>query len=139
MINVMGKLMNSWYSLIGVTLSVPVYVEGSVPETATNYVELRAESEFENDDKHRFRNDAVIITDIVTKFGMATNRSVAENIDGEIKALIKSSPGVHGLSAQSGMQIIDVVPSDSVYLEEQESGTKYYRKIVRYTHKIVQL
>jgi len=139
MINVMGKLMDSWQELIDSTISVPVYKEGSVPEDEKrNYVELRAEGETEDDTKQSFRSDAVVITDIVTRFNVAIDRSVCERIDGEIKALIKSSPGVHGLVAQPGMQILDVKPETTTYFEEYESGIKYYRKIVRYTHKITQ-
>ncbi len=138
MINVMGKLMDSWASLIDGVISVPVYKEGSVPETAVNYVELRAESEAEDDTKHSFRNDAVVITDIVTRFQVAIDRSVADRIDGEIKALVRPTPASHGLAVQSGMQILNVIPSDASYFDEVESGTKYYRKIVRYTHRIIQ-
>jgi len=139
MINVMGKLMDSWQELIDSTISVPVYKEGSVPEDEKrNYVELRAEGETENDTKHNFASDAVVITDIVTRFNLAIDRSVCERIDGEIKALIKSSPGIHNLIPQTGMQILDVKPETTSYFEEYESGIKYYRKIVRYTHKIVQ-
>jgi len=138
MINVMGKLMDSWASLIDGVISVPVYKEGSVPESAHNYVELRAESEAEDDTKHSFRNDAVVITDIVTRFQVAIDRSVADRIDGEIKALVRPNPASHGLSPQTGMQILNVIPSDASYFDEVESGTKYYRKIVRYTHRIIQ-
>ncbi len=139
MINVMGKLMDSWQELIDSTISVPVYKEGSVPEDEKrNYVELIAEGETEDDTKQSFRCDAVVITDIVTRFNVAIDRSVCERIDGEIKALIKSSPGIHGLIDQPGIQILDVKPETTTYFEEYESGTKYYRKIVRYTHKIVQ-
>lgn len=130
--------MDSWQELIDSVISVPVYKEGSVPEDAVNYVELRAESEAEDDTKNSFRSDVVVVTDIVTRFNVAIDRSVAEGIDGEIKALIKSSPGSHGLQAQSGMQILNVIPETTSYLEEYDSGFKYYRKIVRYTHRIIQ-
>ncbi len=139
MITTMGKLLDSWQELIDGVISVSVYKEGSVPEDEEgNYVELRAESESENDTKQSFRNDSIIITDIVTRFNVSIDRSVAEGIDGEIKALIKSSPGVHNLSAQSGMQILSVVPETTSYLEEYDTTKKYYRKIVRYTHRIIQ-
>jgi len=135
----MDKLMDSWQELIDGVISVPVYKEGSVPEEEDgNYVELRAESEAEDDTKHSFRSDAVVITDIVTSFNIAIDRSVSEGIDSEIKALIKTSPGVHGLLAQSGMQILNVIPETTAYLEEYGNGKRYYRKIVRYSHRIIQ-
>ncbi len=138
MIDVDGKLLDSWETLIDGTLSVPAFKGGSVDEVAGNYVEYYIETGFGEDNKHRFNNEVVVITNIVTKFGVAIDHSVVHGIDNEIKTLLKSSPGVHALQAQTGMQILDVVFSSGDTLEEYESGTKYYRKIVRYTHKIVQ-
>lgn len=137
MIAVDDKLMDSWYALIGNALSVSVYKEGSVPETeGENYVELRMESENEDDTKQSFRADVVLITDIVTYHNIAIDRSVASGIDNEIRGLVKPSPGQKGLSQQAGMQIQNVYPSTSFYLEEVSNGKKIYRKIVRWTHRI---
>lgn len=139
MIEVMDKLMNSWYSKLNNVISVPVYKEGSVDHDYDgNYVELRAEGEVQDDTKQSFRSDAVVVVDIVTRFKIATNRSVCESIDNEIKQLVKPSPGVVGLTQQSGMQIQSVRPETSSYFEENEDGTRFYRKIVRWTHRINQ-
>jgi hypothetical protein len=138
MIAVDDKVMNSWQELLDGVISVPVYIEGSAPEDAENYVELRVESESQDDTKHSFRSDLVIITDIVTKFNVSANRSVASGIDNEIKTLIKTTQGLNNLVAQSGVQILHVVPSDAAFLQEYQSGITYYRKIVRYTHRIIQ-
>ncbi len=140
MIAVDDKVMNSWYSLLNGVISVPVFIEGSVPEEqSSHYVELIAESEFQDDTKHNFRSDLVIITDIVTIFKTTARRDVASSIDNEIKTLVKSSPGVINLSGQNGVQILDVVSSDARFLQEYGSGITYYRKIVRYTHRIIQI
>ncbi len=138
MIAVDDKVMNSWQALLDGVISVPVYIEDSAPEDAGNYVELRVESEFENDTKHSFRSELVIITEIVTKFERSPNRSVGSGIDNEIKTLVKSTPGLINLAAQSGIQIVNVIPSDTIFLQGYESGITYYRKIVRYTHRIIQ-
>ena len=139
MIEVMDKLMNSWYTKLNNVISVPVYKEGSVDQDYDgNYVELRAEGEVNDDTKQSFRSDAVVVVDIVTRFKHATNRSVCEQIDNEIKQLVKPSPGSVGLSQQSGMQIQHVYPQTSSYFEENEKGIRYYRKIVRWTHRINQ-
>jgi hypothetical protein len=139
MIEVMDKLMNSWYAKLNNVISVPVYKEGSVDmDYDGNYVELRAEGEFQDDTKQSHRSDAVVIVDIVTRFKLATNRSVCEAIDNEIKQLVKPSPGSVGLAQQSGMQIQRLDPQTSSYFEENESGIRYYRKIVRWTHRINQ-
>jgi len=139
MIAVDDKLMDSWMALLDGHISVPVYKEGSVPETETgNYVELRWESNSSDDTKQSFRSDEIIITDIVTSMQIATDRSVSAVIDNQIKALINSTPGIHNLSAQSGMQIVHVLMETSTGFEEVSSGKKYYRKIVRYRNRIVQ-
>lgn len=135
----MGKLMDSWQELIDGVISVPVFKEGSVPEeTDSHYVELRAEGENEDDTKHSFRSDNIVLTDIVTVFNMAVDRSRCEEIDNEIKQLIRPAHGVHGLLAQDGMQILSVYPETTNYFEEYDSGKKYYRKIVRYRCRIIQ-
>lgn len=139
MIEVMDKLMNSWYAKLNNVISVPVFKEGSVDQDYDgNYVELRAEGEVQDDTKQSFRSDAVVIVDIVTKFKIATNRSICEAIDNEIKQLVKPSHGTVGLTQQSGMQIQSVRPQTSSYFDEVEDGIKYYRKIVRWTHRINQ-
>ena len=140
MINTMNPLLNSWFSLIGGALgTTSVFISESVPESYTgHYVELRCEGETEDDTKHSFRSDNVVITDIVTQFNMAIDKTFAESIDGIIKNLVRPTPGSIGLPAQSGIQILSVIPETTTYLEEYSSGKKYYRKIVRYKHRIIQ-
>ena len=139
MIAVDDKVMNSWQELLDGVISVPVFIEGSVPEEYEgNYVELRVESEAEDDTKHSFRSDLVIITDIVTRFKVSPNRSIASAIDSEIKTLVRPSPGINGLLKPTGVQILHVIASDAAFLQEYSTGEILYRKIVRYTHKIVQ-
>jgi len=139
MIAVDDLLMDSWMSLLDGVISVPVYKEGSVPESETgNYVELRWESNSSDDTKQSFRSDEIIITDIVTSFNLSVDRSISAGIDNEIKALINSTPGIHNLAAQSGIQILHVLMETSSGFEEYSSGKKYYRKIVRYRNRIVQ-
>ena len=139
MIAVDDKVMNSWQELLDGVISVPVFIEGSVPEEYDgNYVELRVESEAEDDTKHSFRSDLVIITDIVTKFKVSPNRSIASGIDSEIKTLVRPNTQSHGLLKPAGVQILGVIASDANFLQEYSTGDIYYRKIVRYTHKIVQ-
>jgi hypothetical protein len=140
MINTMNPLLNSWFSLIGNALgSTSVFISESVPENYTgHYVELRCEGETEDDTKHSFRSDNIIITDIVTQFTMAIDKTVAESIDGIIKNLVRPTPQTIGLPAQSGIQILIAIPETTSYLEQYSSGKKYYRKIVRYRNRIVQ-
>lgn len=139
MIAVDDKLMDSWMALLDGNISVNVYKEGSVPEDENrNYVELRMESEFADDTKQSFRSDVVLITDIVTFFDIAIDRSVVSAIDNEIKSLVKPSPGQYGLTQQSGMQIQNAYATTAAYREEFDEGKKIYRKIVRWKHRINQ-
>jgi hypothetical protein len=139
MISVDDKVMNAWQELLDGSISVPVYIEGSVPDDEVgNYVELRLESESQDDTKQSFQSDVVIITDIITRFSIAPNRSVASGIDNEIKTLVKTTPALINLVSSSDIQIVNVIPTDASFLQEYESGIIYYRKIVRYTHRVVQ-
>lgn len=139
MIDVDGKLLDSWQELLDGVISVPFYKIGAVPEEEEgNYVEAYVESGNGDDTKHSFNSDVTVITNIVTRFNLAVDVSVANGIDNEIKTLIRPDHGVHGLAEQPGMQIVFVKCSSSQGLQEYDSGKKYYRKVVRYTHKIVQ-
>lgn len=137
MINIMDRLVTAWSDLLDGVISVPVYKE-DVPESEEgNYVLLRAESEANVSNKHVFGTQAVVITDIVTVFNLNVKRNIAEDIDGEIKALIRSTPGSNGLTV-SGIQVVNVIPETSRFLTEEDGSKKYYRKIVRYNHLIIE-
>lgn len=139
MIDVDGKLLDSWQELLDGVISVPFYKIGAVPEEEEgNYVEAYVEGGNGDDTKHSFASDVVVITNIVTRFNLAVDTSVANGIDNEIKSLIRPDHGVHGLVEQSGMQILNVKFSNGHGLQEYDSGKKYYRKVVRYKHRIVQ-
>jgi hypothetical protein len=138
MIDVDDKLMDSWQDLLDGFISVPFYKQGGVPEDETgNYVECYVEGSSGYDTKHNFGNEVVLITNIVTRFDIAIDTSVANGIDNEIKTLVKPS-SYHSLPSQSGIQILDVRFSSGQGLEQYSSGKKYYRKVVRYTHRIIQ-
>lgn len=143
MINTMAKLMNAWYDLLDGNLTynnqaVDVYKEDTEEETSLHYVLLRAESETDDSNKRSFANESVVVVDIVTTFSGRVDRSVAENIDGQIGALILTDPRTSGLSAQSGMQILNVTLENTAYLTEEDETNKYYRKISRFSHRILQ-
>lgn len=139
MIDVDGKLLDSWQELLDGVISVPFYKKGGVPEEEEgNYVECYVESNNGDDTKHSFGNEVVVITNIVTRFNVAIDTSLANGISNEIKGLIRPGHGVHGLMDQPGMQIVLVKFLSGHGLEEYEAGKKYYRKIDRYRHAIVQ-
>jgi hypothetical protein len=137
MIDVDGKLLDSWQELLDGVISVP-FCKTVDEDLEGHYVWVYIEGSTGDDTKHSFVSDVVVRTDIVTRFEYEVDKSVANGIDNEIKGLVRPGHGVHGLMAQSGMQILNVKCSNGTGIEEYDSGKKYYRKIVRYTHRIVQ-
>lgn len=149
MIATMDKLLDSWYSLLNGALtysgkSVKVYKEDAPedldpsPTVSEHYVIIRAEGETDQSNKSKFVFDSVVIVDIVTVFENNVNRAVVDNIDGQIGALVLTSPYSTGLADQSGMQILNVTRETSTYLREGDSIKNYYRKVSRYNSRILQ-
>lgn len=141
----MDKLMNAWALLLDGFLTynsvnVPVYKEDIPEDFDSHYVLLRAESEFDAGNKRSFATESVVVVDIVTLFQNNVNRSVADNIDGQIAALILPTVAVNALSAQSGMQILNVKMETCTWIREYQDGsqTSIYRKVSRYNHLIYQ-
>ena len=148
MINTMGRLLDAWHALLSGSLSysgksVMVFKEDAPIDFGSaaiseHYVLLRAEGESDQSNKRSFVNDTVVIVDIVTKHTININRSVVENIDGQITALALTAPFRTGLSAQAGMQILNVTRETSNYLAESNNTEKTYRKVSRYNSRILQ-
>lgn len=148
MINTMDKLLDSWFDLLDGNItysgkSVKVYKEDTpedldtTPTVSEHYILLRAEGESDQSNKRSFVFDSVVIVDIVTKFNNNINRSVVENIDGQVTALVLPTHQT-GLGTQSGMQILNVERETSNYLAETDNKDKYYRKVSRYNSRILQ-
>lgn len=141
----MDKLMNAWYSLLNGfltynSINVPVYKEDIPEDFNGHYVLLRAEGETDAGNKRSFSSDSVIVVDIVTTFENNVNRSVVDNIDNQILALVLPTAQTNGLSAQSGVQILNVKMETSAYLQQYDQGdqTAIYRKVSRYRHTAYQ-
>jgi hypothetical protein len=136
MINTTGLLMNAWYQLLN-NGGLSVYKE-DVPENVEgNYVLLRAEGGTSQNNKRSFADETVIVVDIVTQFQSMIDRSEVETIDNTINGLILPTMQ-NGLTAQSGMQILNVNRETFTYLTETDNEKKYYRKVSRYVHTIYQ-
>lgn len=139
MINVTNKVLKAWYELIGENLSVPVYRVDAPADQTGNYVLLRVESDSDTPNNHKFISNPVIITEVVTKFVTMIDDSLAATIDGEIAALLYSSPAQHNLPAQENIQITSVQRRDATYLPEDDGTNRYYRLITRNVHRVEQL
>lgn len=143
----MNHLMNSWYALLNgnITYSskeVQVFIEeapediGASPTISEHYILLRREGETAQNDKRFFNDAAVVIVDIVTVFNQVINPSVADEIDAQIQSELFDNVRSHNLGSQSGIQILNVVRENSVYLPEGDQTKRYYRKVSRYNHRI---
>lgn len=137
MINTTGLLMNAWYAKLNGNVGVEVYKEDAPEDEAGDYVLLRAEGGSGSNNKRSFNDEIVIVVDIITHFQNNIDRSEVETIDGLINALVLPTMQ-NGLTAQSGMQILNVNRETFTYLEEREDERKIYRKVSRYVHRIHQ-
>lgn len=139
MINVGNRVLKAWYELLDGNTSVSVY-RTDVPISETgNYILLRIESDSDTPNNHKFISNPVIITEVVTKFVTMIDDSLAATIDGEIAALLYSSPAQHNLPAQEDIQITSVQRRDATYLPEDDGTNRYYRLITRNVHRVEQL
>ena len=140
MINVITRLMNAWFALLNGNLNVPVY-RIDAPETATDYVIIRPESESDNSNNSSFVTAPVIITEVVTRFGSGEliDEVPSFDIDTQISQLLHSDASFHNLPAQQGIQIVSVKRQSSTYLPEDDGSYRYHRVITRNIHQISQL
>lgn len=139
MINVTNKVLDAWFALLDGNITVPVYrIDAPATETG-NYVLLRAESDFDVPNNHKWVSTPVIISEVVTKFAIMIDDSVAAEIDSEIAGLLYDSPSQHNLPAQDGIQIVAVKRRDQTYLPEDDGTDRYLRLIVRNVHRVEQL
>lgn len=140
--NVMLPLANSWFELLNGNLSydgqeVKVYLEDADNDDAYHYVLIRTESESDDSNKTSFVTNPIIIIDIVTVHSISVRRSVADNIDNQIRQLVFPNRKSN-LPALSGLQITNVIPQSSNYLNEDNGTVRYYRKLTRFIHRITQ-
>lgn len=140
MINVTNKVLKAWYELLNGNISVPVYrIDAPATETG-NYVLLRVESDTNTPNNHKWIDNPVIITEVVTKFQTMINASLAGDIDSEIAELLfPELPGQHALPAQDDIQIVSVQRRDATYLPEDDGTNRYHRLITRNVHRVGQL
>lgn len=145
MINVLNKVMDSWYALLNGNLSIdgttiPVYRVDAPSDAPSFYVVIRPESSTDVSNNHSFVTNPVIISEVVTKFpsGELIRDDIAARIDSLIANLISPTPSSIGLSAQSGIQIVSVKRSEETYLPEDDGSNRYYRIITRNTMRVKQ-
>lgn len=141
--NVMQQLVDSWFALLDGNLTydstpVKVYKEDAANSDTFHFVEIMAEGETDASNKSSFVTNAVVVIDIITVHPVSVKRSVADNIDDQIRQLLFPTRQC-ALPALTGLQISNVVPRNSTYLNQDDGTKKYYRKIIRFSHRINQI
>lgn len=154
MINVVKHIRQAYFeALSGQLGGVPVYKEEVLPaEDGSAYVLIRVEGETMpfNNARHVYR--VVMITEVVA---VSFNTIYPENVDDvddrvvrTLKPLISSTFPVlpagsydayDGTVIYPSLQFVSITPESSTYLVEDDGDKKYYRKITRWTNRIVQL
>lgn len=143
MINTMGLLIDSYYSLLNGQLNynglpVDVYKEDAPMDETYHYVLIRAEGETYDGNKRSFADQSIVIVDIVTVFENNIDSSVANEIDRQIGTLLLTNPRTSGLGAQTGIQVLNVERESANYLRERDGVKNYYRKVSRYRQRVLQ-
>lgn len=139
----MSQLITSWVTLLDGELTIDstdvnVYPEDADSEDTFHYVVIKAESETDSSNKSSFVTNPVVIVDIVTVHGSNVKRSIVDSIDDQIRELLFPTRQC-ALPALDGLQITNVQPNGSTYLNDYDGSKKYYRKVTRYSHRITQI
>lgn len=140
-VNLTYPVRKAWYELLNGNLSVDVFATDAPASHSGHYVLLRTESDTNTPNNHKFYNNVVIITEVITQFDTMIDDSIAPGIDSEIDSLLfPTTPGHHALPAQDDVQIISVERRDATYLPEDNGATpRIHRLITRNVHRVGQL
>lgn len=141
--NVTEQLTNAWFDLLNGNLTyggntVHVYHEDAANDDKFHHVEIKAESETGDSNKTLFVTNPVIVIDIITVHPVAVKKSIANDIDNQIRELLFPTRKC-ALPALNGLQITNVEPQGGSYLNEYDGTKKYYRKVTRWKHRITQI
>lgn len=140
--NVMKPLVDAWFDLLDGQLSynlqdIKVYKEDASNSDKYHYVLLRSESETDESNKSSFVTKPIVIVDIVTIHPISVQRSIVDEIDEQIRQLL--FPTRQCALLTTGLQILNVKPLSSSYLNDSDGTKKYYRKVTRFFHRIIQI
>lgn len=131
--NVAGYILNNWFDKLNGNISVPVYRTNVPAEERGNYVLLRMESDTYRGNNHSFVTRPVLIYEVVTRFQMAIDDGLANEIDDEVVQIMFTKPG-----ASSIQQITEMRRESATYIDEDDGDEKYYRLAVRVSHRFSQ-
>lgn len=136
--DILSPLKYSWWQMLDGALSVPVYKDSVPISEDGNYVLIRGEGSTNIQPTNTgFFRSAVIIVEIVTKFPVIGNSSVASALSQQINNTIIFSPNSYNISV-SGFQITYLSLQSEDELYEDNNSEKIFRIIKRYEHFINQ-
>jgi hypothetical protein len=132
--NISKKIRHAYYDALNENISVNVYKEDVAISEATHHVVIRVESETDQSHKAGFVTSPVVITEVVGVFDNSIDPDIVDDIDQEIRALLK--PDISATLESSGVLISNIRPLTSTALSEDDGQKRYYRKITRWTQRI---
>jgi hypothetical protein len=132
--NVSKIIRQAYYDALNGQISVEVYKEDVAITEALHHVVIRIESETDKSHKAGFVTNPVVITDVIGVFDNSIDPDEVDNIDGEIRAILKTD--VNATLVSSGVLISNIRPVSSESFAEDDGSKRYYRKITRWTQRI---
>jgi len=141
--NYVGELVKAYFHVLDGSITYngqPVNVYNVSVSASENFhhILLRPESESDSSNKRSFVTNPVVIADIVTVHEGGIDASVVEYIDDQMRDLIFTTRNTTALLESSGMQILNVKAENSSYLDGFNGTRHEYRKITRFTNRILQ-
>jgi len=116
---------------------VNVYINGVDATETRNYIQLRAESEFNDSNKSKFVTEPVVVADICTFHDGSIDASVVEEIDNRMRELM--FPNRQGQIIQTAdYEILNIKIENSTYLDGYNGAKHEHRKITRFNNRIIQ-
>jgi hypothetical protein len=141
--NYVGELVKSYFHVLDGSITyngraVNVYNVSVSADENFHHIVLRPESESDSSNKRSFVTNPVIIADIVTVHEGGIDASVVEYIDDQMRDIIFTTRNTTAMNPVSGMQILNVKAENSSYLDGFDGVRYEYRKITRFSNRILQ-
>ena len=141
--NYVGELIKAYYQALNGNITyngqpVNVYNVSVSANERFHHILLRPESENDSSNKRSFVTNPVVIADIITVHEGGIDPSVVEYIDDRMRNLIFTTRNTTALNQVAGMQVLNVKAENSSYLDGFDGVRYEYRKITRFTNRLLQ-
>lgn len=135
--NTVGSLVTGYYELLKNISGFEAFkITVPIPEP-DKYLLIYPESGGDDNNKSKKVENVVIRVDIVAKYNNDIDQTAVEDADNSVRDLVA---GVTGNSLDiSGLQVMNVKREDYTYLIENDGTNYYYRKVTRYTNRVIQV